>query len=60
MAMVFAKLLNEEARELAQIGVDVIQLDEPAFNAYMDEAADWGSENRVGTARMMSRVPAVR
>ena len=42
MAMAFADLLNEEARELAAIGVDVIQFDEPAFNVYMAEAADWG------------------
>jgi 5-methyltetrahydropteroyltriglutamate--homocysteine methyltransferase len=44
MAMAFADLLNEEARELEAIGVDVIQFDEPAFNVYMDEAADWGIE----------------
>jgi 5-methyltetrahydropteroyltriglutamate--homocysteine methyltransferase len=37
-----ARLLNEEARELAALGVDVIQLDEPAFNVYMDEVRDWG------------------
>ncbi|MBV1698243.1 MAG: methionine synthase [Hyphomicrobiales bacterium] len=42
MAMAFAALLNEEARGLAADGVDVIQFDEPAFNVYMDEAADWG------------------
>jgi 5-methyltetrahydropteroyltriglutamate--homocysteine methyltransferase len=42
MAMAFAALLNEEARELAAIGVDVIQFDEPAFNVYMAEAAGWG------------------
>jgi 5-methyltetrahydropteroyltriglutamate--homocysteine methyltransferase len=42
MAMAFADLLNEEARELAAIGVDVIQFDEPAFNVYMKEAAGWG------------------
>ena len=39
-----AGLLNEEARELAALGVDVIQLDEPAFNVYMDEVRDWGIE----------------
>ncbi len=39
-----AQLLNEEARELAALGVDVIQLDEPAFNVYMDEVRDWGIE----------------
>ena len=42
LAMAFAGLLNEEARELAAIGVDVIQFDEPAFNVYMDEVARWG------------------
>ena len=44
MAMAFAGLLNEEVRGLAADGVDVIQFDEPAFNVYMDEAADWGIE----------------
>src|ERR1700733_1218883 len=44
MAMAFADLLNEEARELAAIGVDVIQFDEPAFNVYLDEVTDWGIE----------------
>jgi 5-methyltetrahydropteroyltriglutamate--homocysteine methyltransferase len=42
MAMRFAELLNEEARELDALGVDVIQFDEPAFNVYMSEVKDWG------------------
>jgi 5-methyltetrahydropteroyltriglutamate--homocysteine methyltransferase len=42
IALAFAALLNDEARGLAADGVDVIQFDEPAFNVYMDEAADWG------------------
>jgi 5-methyltetrahydropteroyltriglutamate--homocysteine methyltransferase len=42
LAMAFAELLNEEARELAAIGVDVIQFDEPAFNVYLDEVVGWG------------------
>jgi 5-methyltetrahydropteroyltriglutamate--homocysteine methyltransferase len=42
LAMEFARLLNEEARELEALGVDMIQLDEPAFNVYMDEVRDWG------------------
>jgi 5-methyltetrahydropteroyltriglutamate--homocysteine methyltransferase len=42
LAMAFAELLNEEARELAAIGVDVIQFDEPAFNVYMDQVSEWG------------------
>jgi 5-methyltetrahydropteroyltriglutamate--homocysteine methyltransferase len=44
MAMAFAGLLNQEARALVADGVDVIQLDEPAFNVYMDEVAGWGIE----------------
>jgi 5-methyltetrahydropteroyltriglutamate--homocysteine methyltransferase len=42
LAMAFAQLLNDEARELAEIGVDVIQFDEPAFNVYMKEVTEWG------------------
>src|SRR5271163_2347655 len=42
MAMAFAALLNEEARELVAAGVDVIQFDEPAFNVYMSEVTEWG------------------
>ena len=44
LGMALAALLNEEARELAALGIDVIQLDEPAFNVYMDEVLDWGVE----------------
>jgi 5-methyltetrahydropteroyltriglutamate--homocysteine methyltransferase len=42
MAMAFAELLNQEARGLAADGVDVIQLDEPAFNVYLDALREWG------------------
>jgi 5-methyltetrahydropteroyltriglutamate--homocysteine methyltransferase len=42
MAMAFAELLNQEALALQADGVDIIQFDEPAFNVYMSEAADWG------------------
>src|SRR5262245_10746366 len=42
MAMAFADLLNAEARALQADGVDVIQFDEPAFNVYMAEVAEWG------------------
>ncbi len=44
LGMEFARLINEEARELDALGVDMIQLDEPAFNVYMDEVRDWGIE----------------
>lgn len=42
MAMAFAELLNQEARALQAQGIDIIQFDEPAFNVYMADAADWG------------------
>ena len=42
MAMAFARVLNEEARELEALGVDVIQFDEPAFNVFMDDVKAWG------------------
>jgi 5-methyltetrahydropteroyltriglutamate--homocysteine methyltransferase len=42
LAFEFARVLNEEARELAASGVDVVQLDEPAFNVYMDDVERWG------------------
>ena len=42
LAMRFAEILNEEATELAAIGIDVIQFDEPAFNVYMDDVKTWG------------------
>ncbi|CAG1018275.1 5-methyltetrahydropteroyltriglutamate--homocysteine methyltransferase [Burkholderiaceae bacterium] len=42
LAFAFAELLNQEALALQADGVDVIQFDEPAFNVYLEEAADWG------------------
>ncbi len=42
LGLAVASLLNEEARELAALGMDMIQLDEPAFNVYMDEVREWG------------------
>ena len=42
LAHAFARLINEEAKELEAIGVDVLQLDEPAFNAYPEETLEWG------------------
>jgi 5-methyltetrahydropteroyltriglutamate--homocysteine methyltransferase len=42
LAMAFAELLNQEALALQADGVDVVQFDEPAFNVYMADAADWG------------------
>ncbi|MGO2745992.1 methionine synthase [Microbacterium sp.] len=42
LAWEFATILNQEARELEAVGVDIIQFDEPAFNVFFDEVNDWG------------------
>jgi 5-methyltetrahydropteroyltriglutamate--homocysteine methyltransferase len=42
LAWEFAGILNEEAKELEAVGVDIIQFDEPAFNVFFDEVNDWG------------------
>jgi 5-methyltetrahydropteroyltriglutamate--homocysteine methyltransferase len=42
LGLALAELLNAEALELAALGVDVIQFDEPAFNVYMGEVREWG------------------
>jgi 5-methyltetrahydropteroyltriglutamate--homocysteine methyltransferase len=44
LALEFARVLNEEARDLVDAGLDVLQFDEPAFNVYMDDVATWGIE----------------
>jgi len=45
LAMAFARVLNEEARDLVAAGADVIQFDEPAFNVYLDEVKGWGIDS---------------
>ena len=42
LGLALAEVLNAEALELAALGVDVIQFDEPAFNVYMGEVREWG------------------
>ncbi|MCJ2188843.1 methionine synthase [Novosphingobium beihaiensis] len=42
LAWEFAGILNEEARELEEAGVDIIQFDEPTFNVFFDDVNDWG------------------
>jgi 5-methyltetrahydropteroyltriglutamate--homocysteine methyltransferase len=59
MAFVFAELLNQEALALQDDGVDIIQFDEPAFNVYMKEAADWGVKALERAARGLTCTTAV-
>jgi 5-methyltetrahydropteroyltriglutamate--homocysteine methyltransferase len=44
LAHAFARIINAEARELVAAGLDVLQLDEPAFNVYLGEVGDWGMD----------------
>ncbi len=44
LAMVFAEILNEEAKDLETAGIDLIQFDEPAFNVFLDDVGGWGIE----------------
>ena len=59
MAFVFAKLLNQEALALQADGVDIIQFDEPAFNVYMKDAADWGVQALERAAQGLTCTTAV-
>lgn len=42
LAWEFAKILNQEAKELEAAGIDIIQFDEPAFNVFFDDVNEWG------------------
>jgi 5-methyltetrahydropteroyltriglutamate--homocysteine methyltransferase len=44
LAAEFARILNQEAHEIAAAGIDVIQFDEPAFNVFFEEVRDYGIE----------------
>ena len=59
MAFAFAELLNQEALALQADGVDIIQFDEPAFNVYMQDAADWGVRALERAARGLTCTTAV-
>jgi 5-methyltetrahydropteroyltriglutamate--homocysteine methyltransferase len=59
LAHAFAELLNIEALALRADGVDVIQFDEPAFNVYLAEAADWGVQALERAARGLTCKTAV-
>ncbi|MDE2092601.1 MAG: methionine synthase [Burkholderiales bacterium] len=59
MAFGFAELLNQEALALQADGVDIVQFDEPAFNVYMDDAADWGVQALERAARGLTCTTAV-
>ena len=59
LAWAFAEILNEEAKELAAAGVDIVQFDEPAFNVFFDEVRDWGVKTLERAAQGLSSKSAV-
>ncbi len=42
LALAFAEVIHDEILDLCALGVDVVQLDEPAFNVFFDEVDAWG------------------
>lgn len=42
LAFAFAEVIHAEILDLCALGVDVVQLDEPAFNVFFDEVDAWG------------------
>ncbi|MEH0058694.1 methionine synthase [Auritidibacter ignavus] len=59
LAWKFAEILNEEAKELAEAGVDIIQFDEPAFNVFFDDVKAWGVQALERAAQGLSCQTAV-
>lgn len=59
LAFAFAQLLNQEALALQADGVDIIQFDEPAFNVYMQDAAEWGVQALERAAQGLTCTTAV-
>jgi 5-methyltetrahydropteroyltriglutamate--homocysteine methyltransferase len=59
LAWAFAEILNDEARAIEAVGVDVVQFDEPAFNVYFDEVRDWGVKTLERAAQGLACATAV-
>ena len=58
LAMAFARVVNQELRDLEGAGADVLQLDEPYLQAWPDRARDYGVEV-IDRALEDVRVPTV-
>jgi 5-methyltetrahydropteroyltriglutamate--homocysteine methyltransferase len=53
LLMAYARAVNEEARDLKRAGADVIQLDEPFVESFVDEAAEFAVD---GIARALDGI----
>jgi 5-methyltetrahydropteroyltriglutamate--homocysteine methyltransferase len=58
-AFAFADAIRAEIEALADAGVDVVQIDEPAFNVYFRELEDWGVDALDACVRGVSCSTAV-
>jgi 5-methyltetrahydropteroyltriglutamate--homocysteine methyltransferase len=59
LAADLAKVLNDEACELAEAGCDIVQFDEPCFNIYLDDVEEWGIRTLEEAARGVKAKTAV-
>ncbi len=59
LAAELARLVNEEACELAENGCDIVQFDEPCFNIYLDAVEEWGVKTLEQCARGVQAKTAV-
>jgi 5-methyltetrahydropteroyltriglutamate--homocysteine methyltransferase len=59
LAFELAKVLNDEAIELAEAGCDIVQFDEPCFNIYLEEVEAWGIQALEQAARGVQATTAV-
>ncbi len=59
LAFAFAEALNAEALELQALGVDTVQFDEPAWNVYMPQVAEWGMSALERAAKGLTCTTAV-
>ena len=51
MAFAWANAINKEAKLLDDLGVNIIQFDEPAFSRYPDKVEKWGVEAMINVCR---------
>ena len=59
LAADLAKVLNDEACELAEAGCDIVQFDEPCFNIYLDDVEEWGIRTLEQAAKGVAAKTAV-
>jgi 5-methyltetrahydropteroyltriglutamate--homocysteine methyltransferase len=54
LLLAYAKVVNEEAHDLKKAGADIVQLDEPFVESFVEEATQWAVE---GIDRSLEGIP---